>query len=91
MFNTITYDANGGTLSTTKIQQFYTGTPYKTPENSKSFSGTSTDDCEDLGYYNYSFGNKLTISIKIRLIPQMIPCLKNHKSFFVIMNGEVLV
>lgn len=66
LFNTITYDANGGTLSTTKIQQFYTGTPYKTPENSKSFSGTSTDDCEDLGYYNYSFGNKLTISIKIR-------------------------
>lgn len=66
LFNTITYDANGGTLSTTKIQQFYTGTPYKTPENSKSFSGTSTDDCEDLGYYNYSFGNKLTISTKIR-------------------------
>lgn len=63
---TITYDANGGTLSTTKTQQFYTGTPYKTPENSKSFSGTSTDDCEDLGYYNYAFGNKLTISTKIR-------------------------
>ncbi len=66
LLNTITYDANGGTLSTTKTQQFYTGTPYKTPENSKSFSGTSTDDCEDLGYYNYSFGNKLTISAKIR-------------------------
>lgn len=66
LFNTITYDANGGTLSTTKTQQFYTGTPYKTPENPKSFSGTSTDDCEDLGYYNYSFGNKLTISTKIR-------------------------
>lgn len=55
LLNTITYDANGGTLSTTK-----------TPENSKSFSGTSTDDCEDLGYYNYTFGNKLTISAKIR-------------------------
>ena len=55
LLNTITYDANGGTLSTTK-----------TPENSKSFSGTSTDDCEDLGYYNYAFGNKLTISTKIR-------------------------
>lgn len=66
LLNTITYDANGGTLSTTKTQQFYTGTPYKTPENSKSFSGTSTDDCEDLGYYNYAFGNKLTISTKIR-------------------------
>lgn len=66
LLNTITYDANGGTLSTTKTQQFYTGTPYKTPENSKSFSGTSTDDCEDLGYYNYTFGNKLTISTKIR-------------------------
>lgn len=66
LLNTITYDANGGTLSTTKTQQFYTGTPYKTPENSKSFSGTSTDDCEDLGYYNYTFGNKLTISAKIR-------------------------
>lgn len=66
LFNTITYDANGGTLSTTKTQQFYTGTPYKIPENSKSFSGTSTDDCEDLGYYNYTFGNKLTISTKIR-------------------------
>lgn len=66
LLNTITYDANGGTLSTAKTQQFYTGTPYKTPENSKSFSGTSTDDCEDLGYYNYTFGNKLTISTKIR-------------------------
>lgn len=66
LLNTITYDANGGTLSTAKTQQFYTGTPYKTPENSKSFSGTSADDCEDLGYYNYSFGNKLTISTKIR-------------------------
>mgnify|MGYP004701260787 CR=1 FL=1 len=66
LLNTITYDANGGTLSTAKTQQFYTGTPYKTPENSKSFSGTNTDDCEDLGYYNYSFGNKLTISAKIR-------------------------
>ncbi len=66
LLNTITYDANGGTLSTTKTQQFYTGTPYKAPENSKSFSGTSTDDCEDLGYYNYAFGNKLTISTKIR-------------------------
>lgn len=66
LLNTITYDANGGTLSTTKAQQFYTGTPYKAPENSKSFSGTSTDDCEDLGYYNYAFGNKLTISTKIR-------------------------
>lgn len=66
LLNTITYDANGGTLSTTKTQQFYTGTPYKTPENSKSFSGTNTDDCEDLGYYNYTFGNKLTISTKIR-------------------------
>ena len=66
LLNTITYDANGGTLSTTKTQQFYTGTPYKTPENPKSFSGTNTDDCEDLGYYNYSFGNKLTISAKIR-------------------------
>lgn len=66
LLNTITYDANGGTLSTTKTQQFYTGTPYKAPENSKSFSGTSTDDCEDLGYYNYTFGNKLTISAKIR-------------------------
>lgn len=66
LLNTITYDANGGTLSTAKTQQFYTGTPYKTPENPKSFSGTSTDDCEDLGYYNYSFGNKLTISTKIR-------------------------
>lgn len=63
---TLTYDANGGTLSTAKTQQFYTGSPYKTPENSKSFSGTSTDDCEDLGYYNYTFGNKLTISTKIR-------------------------
>lgn len=66
LLTTITYDANGGTLSTTKTQQFYTGTPYKTPENPKSFSGTNTDDCEDLGYYNYSFGNKLTISAKIR-------------------------
>lgn len=66
LLNTITYDANGGTLSTTKTQQFYTGTPYKAPENSKSFSCTSTDDCEDLGYYNYAFGNKLTISTKIR-------------------------
>lgn len=66
LLNTITYDANGGTLSTAKTQQFYTGTPYKAPENSKSFSGTSTDDCEDLGYYNYAFGNKLTISTKIR-------------------------
>lgn len=66
LLNTITYDANGGTLSTTKTQQFYTGAPYKAPENSKSFSGTSTDDCEDLGYYNYAFGNKLTISTKIR-------------------------
>ena len=66
LLNTITYDANGGILSAAKTQQFYTGTPYKTPENSKSFSGTSTDDCEDLGYYNYSFGNKLTISTKIR-------------------------
>lgn len=66
LFNTITYDANGGTLSTTKTQQFYTGTSYKAPENSKSFSGTNADDCEDLGYYNYSFGNKLTISAKIR-------------------------
>lgn len=66
MLNTITYDANGGTLSTTKTQQFYTGSSYKTPENSKSFSGTNTDDCEDLGYYNYTFGNKLTISTKIR-------------------------
>lgn len=66
LLNTITYDANGGTLSTAKTQQFYTGTPYKTTENSKSFSGTSTDDCEDLGYYNYTFGNKLTISTKIR-------------------------
>lgn len=66
MLNTITYDANGGTLSTTKTQQFYTGSSYKTPENSKSFSGTNTDDCEDLGYYNYTFGNKLTISAKIR-------------------------
>lgn len=66
LLNTITYDANGGTLSTAKTQQFYTGSPYKTPENSKSFSGTSTDDCEDLGYYNYAFGNKLTISTKIR-------------------------
>ena len=55
LLNTITYDANGGTLSTNKA-----------PENSKSFSGTSTDDCEDLGYYNYAFGNKLTISTKIR-------------------------
>lgn len=66
LLNTITYNANGGTLSTAKTQQFYTGTPYKTTENPKSFSGTSTDDCEDLGYYNYSFGNKLTISTKIR-------------------------
>lgn len=66
LLNTITYDANGGILSAAKTQQFYTGTPYKTPENSKSFSGTSTDDCEDLGYYNYTFGNKLTISTKIR-------------------------
>lgn len=66
LLNTITYDANGGTLSTAKTQQFYTGTSYKAPENSKSFSGTSTDDCEDLGYYNYLFGNKLTISTKIR-------------------------
>lgn len=66
MLNTITYDANGGTLSTAKTQQFYTGTSYKAPENSKSFSGTNADDCEDLGYYNYSFGNKLTISAKIR-------------------------
>lgn len=66
LLNTITYDANGGTLSTAKTQQFYTGSPYKTPENSKSFSGASTDDCEDLGYYNYAFGNKLTISTKIR-------------------------
>ena len=66
LFNTMTYDANGGTLSTTKTQQFYTGTSYKAPENSKSFSGTNADDCEDLGYYNYSFGNKLTISAKIR-------------------------
>ena len=66
LLNTITYDANGGTLSTTKTQQFYTGSSYKTPENSKSFSGTNTDDCEDLGYYNYTFGNKLTISAKIR-------------------------
>lgn len=66
LLNTITYDANGGTLSTTKTQQFYTGTPYKAPENSKSFSCTSIDDCEDLGYYNYAFGNKLTISTKIR-------------------------
>lgn len=64
--NTITYDANGGTLSTAKTQQFYTGTSYKAPENSKSFSGTNADDCEDLGYYNYSFGNKLTISTKVR-------------------------
>lgn len=66
LLNTITYNANGGTLSTTKTQQFYTGSSYKTPENSKSFSGTNTDDCEDLGYYNYTFGNKLTISAKIR-------------------------
>lgn len=66
LLNTITYDANGGTLSTAKTQQFYTGTSYKAPENSKSFSGTNADDCEDLGYYNYSFGNKLTISAKIR-------------------------
>lgn len=66
LLNTITYDANGGILSAAKTQQFYTGTPYKTPENSKSFSGTSPDDCEDLGYYNYTFGNKLTISTKIR-------------------------
>ena len=66
LLNTITYDANGGILSAAKTQQFYTGTPYKTPENSKSFNGTSTDDCEDLGYYNYTFGNKLTISTKIR-------------------------
>lgn len=66
LLNTITYDANGGTLSTAKTQQFYTGTSYKAPENSKSFSGANADDCEDLGYYNYSFGNKLTISTKIR-------------------------
>lgn len=66
LLNTITYDANGGTLSTAKTQQFYTGTSYKAPENSKFFSGTNADDCEDLGYYNYSFGNKLTISAKIR-------------------------
>lgn len=66
LLNTITYDANGGTLSTAKTQQFYTGTSYKAPENSKSFSGANADDCEDLGYYDYSFGNKLTISTKIR-------------------------
>lgn len=66
LLNSITYDANGGILSAAKTQQFYTGTPYKTPENLKSFSGTSTDDCEDLGYYNYTFGSKLTISTKIR-------------------------
>lgn len=82
LLNTITYDANGGSLSTAKTQQIYTGQRYKVLEKQKSFSGTSLEEYEDLGYYNYSFGNKITLATKIQFSSTTNEMPKKLQEFF---------